>query len=343
MEMTKEPIDKPRVRPSPFSSNAEREELERLTATATTSQSRQADVIPTVTAVPVMNPFDQNNYVPPAMAVATYASLPPPPGSAHAAAAASSRYGTTRADSNRATMATTKKSEKEEYDDGGITVRPEPPSHRDGNALRTAPSLPTYKSVLPSAEQKTTSSQLRAATAKGSIEAGEEVASVARAQRSVKKTVDEEVRVANAKASRKAWRPDEGLTDKSVLPSAEQKTTSSQLRAATAKGSILAEQEAASVARAQRSVKKTVDEKVRAANAKAYRKVGRPDEGLTVGEDRYHLKSDSGGERREGEDDNNAKLYSKKQGKGGYEVNEYDVKEYDTLDYDVKEYKSVYD
>jgi len=274
MEMTKEPIDKPRVRPSPFSSNAEREELERLTATATTSQSRQADVIPTVTAVPVMNPFDQNNYVPPAMAVATYASLPPPPGSAHAAAAASSRYGTTRADSNRATMATTKKSEKEEYDDGGITVRPEPPSHRDGNALRTAPSLPTYKSVLPSAEQK---------------------------------------------------------------------TTSSQLRAATAKGSILAEQEAASVARAQRSVKKTVDEKVRAANAKAYRKVGRPDEGLTVGEDRYHLKSDSGGERREGEDDNNAKLYSKKQGKGGYEVNEYDVKEYDTLDYDVKEYKSVYD
>ncbi len=63
--------------------------------------------------------------------------------------------------------------------------------------------------------------------------------------------------------------------------------------------------------------------------------MGRPDEGLTVGEDRYHLKSDSREDENEGRKEENIRLYGEKQCEGGYEMNKYDISEYDMFNYDV--------
>lgn len=281
--MTKKPAAQPKMSPSPFSSSAEREELERaLLLSTTTTAAEQSDTtspqnfVLVPTAVPIVgDTFDENNGVP-VVAVATSmtASLPPPPSAP--AVASSSRTN----DANNDHKKSTKKNES--FIDDDVIVRPEPPSHTNDNnffPLPTAPTIPTYTTHLPSTQQHTASAQLRAANVRGNISSEEEKVDVARAQRQ------------------------------------------------------------------RNAINYHADEAVMTANAKAARKAGRRDEGLTVDEGMHH----SGADTREGEkqvdDDGELRPYgnNRKQGQRGYDVNEYDTAEYDTGDYDVTEYKSVYD
>jgi len=106
----------------------------------------------------------------------------------------------------------------EEYDDD-VIVRPEPPlsayDYQVDNYYPSAPVLPTHTSNLPSTEKLATTAQLRAANFRGGLAQEEEFGDVARGQRergAIQNHTDRNVKVANAKAARKAWRGDEGLT-----------------------------------------------------------------------------------------------------------------------------------
>ncbi|KAL7534920.1 hypothetical protein ACHAXR_008882 [Thalassiosira sp. AJA248-18] len=222
MEMTKKPIAaKPEIAPSPFSPRAEREELERAqllpSTTSTTTNSTQSSssshnyVVPT--AVPIIEGGDafNENSVP---VVAVAASLPPPPPSDYRRAnanentAAHKNYSTTNSDKSKSFI-----------DDDDIIVRPEPTSNSSISSpllLPTAPTLPTHTSNLPSTHQLTTSAQIRAANVQATISSEEEIAHVARAQRTRKYAIQHHagqgVRMANEIANRKVGKSDEGLT-----------------------------------------------------------------------------------------------------------------------------------
>ncbi|KAL9187683.1 hypothetical protein ACHAXT_006061 [Thalassiosira profunda] len=200
MEMTKKPPARTSQQPppAPFTSAAEREDLERALLSSTTeSEASQQSYVPT--AVPIVaEVFDENGA--PSYAASVTASLPPPPPRNAVAASTASKA---------------EKSTKKEYEDDDVIVRPEPPSYNASDALPSAPVLPTHASGLPSTKQRTDQSLLRAANVKGRISAEEEDAAVARAQRGLGQMQHKagvEVKVANAKAARKVWQSDEGLT-----------------------------------------------------------------------------------------------------------------------------------
>jgi len=223
MEMTKKPTThtRPGMSPSPFSSSAERAELERALLSSTTAssveQSSTSSQNPNYfvpTAVPIVgDTFNEHGIPVMAVATATIASLPPPPS---ASAAMASNIRTNDENSHKKS---TKKSESF-LDDDGVIVRPEPPSYttNSGNnnfPLPTAPTIPTYTTNLPSTQQLTTSAQLRAANVCGTILSEEEMVGVARAQRqrsAIQYHDDEAVMRGNVRAARKAGRSDEGLT-----------------------------------------------------------------------------------------------------------------------------------
>mmetsp|Transcript_4825 Transcript_4825/g.8999 ORF Transcript_4825/g.8999 Transcript_4825/m.8999 type:complete len:329 (-) Transcript_4825:246-1232(-) len=328
MEMTKnKSTAQPSIPRSPFSSTQERQELERAlldtapsappppppaversasSATSNSAASSHQNFVPT--AVPIgEDTFDETNGVPVvAVATPTMVSLPPPPAGASSAASrmASSLSHRTNHHESRARQQqqqfATKKSEKSDsyMDDDDVIVRPEPPSYKtnDNNntnyAFPTAPAFPTHATHLPSTEQHTVSSQLRAANAVGAILSDEERLGVARAQRhgrTVRNYHDNEaVAMANRRAAAQARAMDEGLT---------------------------------------------VDEGVHRLSLDAEE------------EDGGGRGSREGTKGREEEDDHRPYGNKKQQpGKGGgYEVNEYDVSEYETREYDVTEYKSVYE
>ena len=112
----------------------------------------------------------------------------------------------------------------EDYDDD-VIVRPEPPlsayDYQVDNYYPLAPVLPTHTSYLPSTKRLTTTAQLRAANFRGGLAQEEEFGDVARGQRergAIQNHTDRNVNVANAKATRKAWRGDEGLTVDEGIP-----------------------------------------------------------------------------------------------------------------------------
>jgi len=107
-------------------------------------------------------------------------------------------------------------------------------------------------------------------------------------------------------------------------------------------GAMASNEEMAGVARAQRHAPSSIPHNIlKNANVKAAKKAGRAEEGLKADGEMNYSKEEENSKGNEVQED----LYdtNKKQGKGGYEVNEYDTAEYDTFEYDVTEYKSVYD
>mmetsp|Transcript_25476 Transcript_25476/g.61237 ORF Transcript_25476/g.61237 Transcript_25476/m.61237 type:complete len:272 (+) Transcript_25476:97-912(+) len=215
MEMTKKPASQPGIPRSPFSSSAEREELERALLTSTGSSdcdSASQNVVPTAVPIVAGDTFDESSA--PVMAVASsfpgVASLPRPPPSTSETVA--SRR--TKATAHYKKSANFDKSESFAEDD--VIVRSEPPSYNEYDfPLPTASVLPTHTSNFSSSEQLTTSTQLRAANVRGGISSEEEIVDVERAQRmrsAIHYHTDEAVKAANANAARKAGTSDEGLT-----------------------------------------------------------------------------------------------------------------------------------
>lgn len=278
MEMTKKPSTSTTEQadippPSPFvSASAEREELERLvssTSSATTrssSSSSRQNYIPT--AVPITNGdrFDENAPV----AVATsVASLP---SSSASAAVSNNNASTTKKESS--------KSDDKSLDDDDIKVEAITNNNFNNN-IPTASTLPTHTVHIPSTQQQTTQSLLRAANVGGQIRSEEEFASVARAARhkpSIQSNTDNLVQIANTKAKPNKYKQDEGLT---------------------------------------------VDEAIHHLSNSTLHKLEIPS--TTESDIRPY---------------SNAPAKAKG---GGYETKEYETKEYETSEYETSEYKSVYD
>ena len=279
MEMTKKPPKSTTEQadippPSPFvSASAEREELERLvsstssaTITRSSTSSSQQNYIPTAVPITSEDRFDDNAPV----AVATsVASLP--------SAASTSAVSTI----NNATSTTKKESSKSnEKSFNDIKVEAVTNNNNDFNNIPTASTLPTHTAHIPSTQQQTTQSLLRAANAMGDIKSEEEFASVARAARhkpAIQSNTDNLVEIANTKAKPNKYKQDEGLTvDEGI-----HHLTNSTL---------------------QRLEIPTVDSDIRPYS----------------------------------------NTPSKAKG-GGYETKEYETKEYKTSEYETSEYKSVYD
>jgi len=273
MEMTKKPpksttdqADRPP--PSPFvSASAEREELERLVSSTTTSSSTsssQQNYIPT--AVPIISEdrFDENAPV----AVATsVASLP----SAATAAAIS----------NNNTKKESSKSDEKSFDDDDIKVEAITNNNFNNNNIPTASTLPTHTAHIPSTQQQTTQSLLRAANVGGQIRSEEEFASVARAARhkpAIQSTTDNLVQIANTKAKPNKYKQDEGLT----VDEAIHHLTNSTLK--------------------KLEIPSTTESDIRPYSNTPAKAKG-----------------------------------------GGYETKEYETKEYETKEYETTGYKSVYD
>lgn len=302
--MTKKPAAKQVMSPSPFSASREREELERALLpsssssaaidgqrTSPTASSATQSYVPTAVPIVYDTSNGSNDNVPSVtaeFATATIADLPPPPPPPPSDAAATGMANNYAGAS--ASAVKMEKSEKPDYYDDDIIVRPEPPSASMYSTESTHPSAPAYNNLRPTTEQKTTASQLRAANVRGGIAYVEEISNVTRIEGQRKK----------------------GLINRTAT-----------------------------------------DTQVKVANARAARKAGMADEGLTVSEDLYHTNNnvDADGDKKgvkkadEIDGDDNRSPYKQRQtkGKGGYEVSEYDVAEYETGSYDITEYKSVYD
>ena len=253
--------------PSPFvSASAEREELERLVSTSSATRSSisssQQNYIPTAVAITSEDRFDENAPV----AVATsVASLP----SAATAVSTINNAYTTKKESL--------KSNEKSFDDD---IKVEAVTNNNfNNNIPTASTLPTHTAHIPSTQQQTTQSLLRAANVGGQIRSEEEFASVARAARhkpSIQSNTDNLVQIANTKAKPNKYKQDEGLT---------------------------------------------VDEAI------------------------HHLSNSTLKRMEIPTTDSDIRPYSNAPAKtnGGYETKEYETKEYKTSDYETTEYKSVYD
>jgi len=279
MEMTKKPPKSTTERadippPSPFvSASAEREQLERLvssTSSATiarSSTSSQQNYIPT--AVPITSGDRFNENAPVAVATSV-ASLP---SSSASAAVSNNNASTTKKESS--------KSDDKSLDDDDIKVEAITNNNFINNNIPTASTLPTHTAHIPSTQQQTTQSLLRAANVGGQIRSEEEFASVARAARhkpSIQSNTDNLVQIANTKAKPNKYKQDEGLT---------------------------------------------VDEGIHHLSNSTLKKLEIPS--TTESDIRPYSNTPS-----------------KAKG-GGYETKEYETKEYETSDYETTEYKSVYD
>ena len=211
--------------PSPFDSAREREDLERDLLLSASNTSTEVSASETVaTAVPVTDGFE-TSYV--AMATVVPVPLPnaaAPAGSATSGSSSRAMYSESATrnprDDQDQTQAEDKKNKYDGFDEDGIQVRPASPPSAHGSDV---PVLASYNPTKASEEMygesqeehSRTAARIRAANARGAMEAEAERAAAAaggREPRGIQYHTSAAVKVANMNAEYKSRSADEGLT-----------------------------------------------------------------------------------------------------------------------------------
>ena len=198
--------------PSPFDSSREREDLERDLLSAGNSAEFSSETV--ATAVPVTDGFETSH-----VAMATVVPIPMPNAAAPSSSRAMCSESQNLSDDRNQTRVEDKKKD-ESFDEYGIQVRPSSPPPAHGSDM---PVLASYNPTKASEEMKEesqeehsrTATKIRAANARGAMEADAERSAAAAGEREprwIQYQTSAAVKVANMNAEYKSRSKDEGLT-----------------------------------------------------------------------------------------------------------------------------------